>query len=130
MGKSGLISRNITVDGHRTSIRLEAQMWTALKDIAERESCSIHDICGLISSRRSADMTLTASIRIFLMLYYKAAATEDGHAKAGHGGFHKMLSRAKRSRAANDPSSNHSGHTSLTDVNDASTTVKPATGKV
>ena len=77
-------------------------MWQALKEIAQRECCTIHDICTLISSRKKDDMTLTASIRIFLMLYYKSAATEEGHARAGHGGFQKMLQRANRSGAAND----------------------------
>lgn len=92
--KSALVSRNITISKKRTSIRLEAQMWCALKDIASREQCTIHDICTIIASRKARNITLTAAIRIFLMLYYKAAATEDGHAKAGHGAFHKMISRA------------------------------------
>lgn len=78
-------------------------MWQALREIAKREQCSIHDICDLIFMRKSEDMTLTASIRIFLMLYFKSAATEEGHRKAGHGGFHKMLDRAKRcDTVAND----------------------------
>lgn len=32
------------------------------------------------------------------MLYYRAAATEDGHFKASHGDFSKMLARACISR--------------------------------
>lgn len=91
--KTALISRNITVDGKRTSIRLEAQMWVALKEIAEREQCTIHDICTIIASRKSSNITLTAAIRIFLMLYFKSASTEDGHKRAGHGGLHRMLAR-------------------------------------
>lgn len=90
---SALISRNITVLGKRTSIRLESQMWVALKEIAERECCSIHDLCSLIASRRKVDLSLTASIRIFLMLYFKAASTEEGHKKAGHGGLDRMIAR-------------------------------------
>lgn len=90
---SALISRNIAVLGKRTSIRLESQMWVALKEIAERERCSIHDLCSLIASRRKSDLSLTASIRIFLMLYFKAASTEDGHKKAGHGGLDRMIAR-------------------------------------
>ncbi len=90
---SALISRNITVLGKRTSIRLEAQMWVALKEIAARERCSIHDLCSLVASRRKPGLSLTASIRIFLMLYFKAASTEDGHVRAGHGGLDRMVSR-------------------------------------
>jgi predicted DNA-binding ribbon-helix-helix protein len=91
--KTALISRNITINKKRTSIRLEAQMWIALKEIAEREKCTIHDICTAISSRKSETITLTAAIRIFLMLYFKAAATEEGHKRAGHGGFKHMMAR-------------------------------------
>ncbi len=92
--KSSLISRNITVMGRRTSVRLEPEMWRALKDIAAREACTIHDLCSLIGLRKNAQTSLTAAIRVFLMLYYRAAATEDGHDKAGHGDFSNMKRRA------------------------------------
>jgi len=91
--KNALISRNITIHDRRTSIRLESQMWAALKDIAEREKCSIHDICTVIADRKSDNITLTAAIRIFLVLYYKGASTEEGHKIAGHGSFQKMVAR-------------------------------------
>lgn len=91
--KTALVSRNVTVNKKRTSIRLETQMWIALKDIADREKCSVHDICSVIAQRKSDTITLTAAIRVFLMLYFKAAATEDGHNRAGHGGFKQMISR-------------------------------------
>ena len=99
--KTALVSRNITINKKRTSIRLEAQMWSALKEIADREKCSIHDICTIIANKKVTNITLTASIRIFLMLYYKAASTEEGHVKAGHGAFHKMLSRVANATVAN-----------------------------
>lgn len=91
--KTVLVSRNITIRQKRTSIRLEGQMWIALKEIAEREKCTIHDICGVIAMQKSSNITLTAAIRIFIMLYYKVAATEEGHRRAGHGGFHRMMAR-------------------------------------
>lgn len=88
-----LLSRNVTVAGRRTSIRLEQQMWVALKEVALRENCTVHDLCSLIGSRRRAGLSLTAAIRIFLMLYFKAAATEEGHTKAGHGGLNRIVGR-------------------------------------
>lgn len=93
--KSTLLSKNITVLGRRTSVRLEPEMWHALQEIAERESCKIHDICSLIALRKKPRSSLTAAIRVFLMLYYRAAATEEGHSRAGHGNFTKMLARAR-----------------------------------
>jgi predicted DNA-binding ribbon-helix-helix protein len=97
--KTALVSRNVTINKKRTSIRLEAQMWCALKEIADREKCSIHDICTIIARKKVSNITLTAAIRIFLMLYYKAASTEEGHVKAGHGAFNRMLSRVANSPA-------------------------------
>lgn len=70
-------------------------MWNALKDIARRETCSTHDICSLIHLRKNPRTSLTAAIRVFLMLYYRAAATEQGHLQADHGNFERMKKRAK-----------------------------------
>lgn len=93
--RSSLLSKNITVRGHRTSIRLEPEMWDALKDIAHREGTSIHNICSLISMRKADDTSLTAAIRVFLMLYYRAATTPEGHYRSGHGNFENMKRRAR-----------------------------------
>jgi len=95
-GKSGLVSKNIMIGGHRTSIRLEPEMWGALLDIATREQCSIHELSAVVAACKRPASTLTAAIRVFLMLYYKAATSEDGHAKAGHGDINRMRERAKR----------------------------------
>ncbi|HPD82848.1 MAG: ribbon-helix-helix domain-containing protein [Alphaproteobacteria bacterium] len=92
--KSSLVSRNITVLGKRTSVRLEPDMWRELRNVSKRESCTIHDLCSLIALRKSERTSLTAAIRVFLMLYFRAAATENGHAKAGHGDFENMKRRA------------------------------------
>ena len=93
--KSTLVSKNVTILGRRTSVRLEPEMWSALRDIARREGCSSHDICSLINIRKNSHTSLTAAIRVFLMLYYRAATTEEGHLKAGHGSFEAMKKRAQ-----------------------------------
>ncbi len=93
--KSSLVSRNITIMGRRTSVRLEPEMWTALREISKRERCTIHDLCTLVSVRKNTDTSLTAAIRVFLMLYFRAATTEEGHARANHGNFDFMKKRAK-----------------------------------
>lgn len=92
--KSTLMLKNVTVNGRRTSIRLEPEMWNELKNIAKREQCTIHEICSLINLRKHENTSLTAAIRVFLMLYFRAAATETGHDKAGHGDFEYMKKRA------------------------------------
>lgn len=80
-----LVSRNITVGGHRTSARLEPDMWDALSEICRRERMDKHTLCTLISRRKHPETSLTAAIRVFIMAYFRAAATEEGHSLAGHG---------------------------------------------
>lgn len=82
---STLVNRNVTVNGHRTSMRLEPAMWDALEDVCRRESLSIHDVCSLVDTRRTQS-SLTAAIRVFILGYFRAAVTETGHTMAGHGG--------------------------------------------
>lgn len=91
--KSTLLSKNITIIGRRTSVRLEPEMWRSLKEISRREKCTIHDVCTMVFLCKKPLSSLTASIRVFLMLYYKAAATEEGHEKARHGNLSDMRRR-------------------------------------
>jgi len=81
---STLVNRNVTVAGHRTSIRLEPAMWQALHELCARENVSLHDAVSTIAEGREAS-SLTSSIRAYLLAYYRSAATEDGHRRAGHG---------------------------------------------
>jgi predicted DNA-binding ribbon-helix-helix protein len=84
-GNSTLVSGNVTIAGHRTSLRLEPEMWDALKDICTRERRTIHEIYTRINERRTNGTSLTAAVRKFMVGYYRNAATEDGHWRAGHG---------------------------------------------
>ncbi len=36
---------------------------------------------------------VTAAVRVFVVGYYRAAATEDGHADIGHGALRKPMTR-------------------------------------
>jgi predicted DNA-binding ribbon-helix-helix protein len=83
--RSTLVSRNVTIDGKRTSVRLEPEMWSALTEICQREKATIHKVCSSIAARKDANTSLTAAIRVFIMAYFRVAATEDGHMRAQHG---------------------------------------------
>ncbi|HJT07434.1 MAG TPA: ribbon-helix-helix domain-containing protein [Stellaceae bacterium] len=81
---STLINRNVTVAGHRTSIRLEPAMWEALRQICEREHKPCNELVTEIDRQR-VESSLTAAIRVYLLRYFSAAATDEGHRLAGHG---------------------------------------------
>lgn len=51
--KTTLISHNITVMGRRTSVRLEPEMWSALREISKREGCRISDVCSLVYLKKT-----------------------------------------------------------------------------
>jgi len=93
--RSSLVSRNVTIQGRRTSVRLEPEMWKALTEVSKREKCSSHEICTLVSLRKKPNTSLTAAIRVFVMLYFRAASTEVGHERSGHGNFEFMRARAR-----------------------------------
>ena len=89
--RTTLVNRNIRIAGHRTSIRLEPAMWSALHEVCLREHASLHDIATRIAGTRS-ESTMTAAIRVYLLGYFQAAATDDGHRRAGHGAVARRYS--------------------------------------
>jgi predicted DNA-binding ribbon-helix-helix protein len=74
---NSLISRNVTVNGHRTSLRLEQVTWDALDDISEAEGLSIHEICSMIDAKR-VNSSRTSAVRTFILSYFRDAALESG----------------------------------------------------
>ena len=85
---STLVNRNVHIGQRRTSLRLEPAMWDALEEICRREKMTAHELCGMIDGCRHAS-SLTAAVRVFIVGYYRAAATEYGHADAGHGALYR-----------------------------------------
>ena len=82
--QSRLVSRNVTVNGHRTSLRLEQDVWDALEEVCGREGLSLHEVCTHIENRRSGS-SRTAAVRAFVLGYFREAASDSGHVRAGHG---------------------------------------------
>ncbi len=84
-----LVNRNVTIGGRRTSIRLEPAMWDALEEICQRENLTRNELCGKIDKFRHTS-GLTAAIRVFIVSYFRAAATEEGHANISHGPLYRV----------------------------------------
>jgi predicted DNA-binding ribbon-helix-helix protein len=96
-GASTLVNRNVSIGGRRTSLRLEPTMWDALEEICRREDMTQHELCATIDERRRAS-SLTAAVRVFILTYFRAAATEEGHASIGHGTLYKTSARVGSAR--------------------------------
>ena len=82
---SALVIRNVNVHGHRTSIRLEPQIWDTLAEICRREFCTLHDVCSYAAKRKPPHGSLASSVRVVILDYFRTCATEGGHTTAGHG---------------------------------------------
>ena len=84
MSSSRLVNRNVVAERGRTSMRLEPELWDALTEICEREG---HDMSTLVRQVEAAGHVggRTSAVRVFILNYYRQAATEVGHAGASHG---------------------------------------------
>ena len=105
---STLVSRNITLHDRRTSMRLEPAMWDALDEICRRESRTIHDICSMVDKQRR-ESKLTAAIRVFVMAYFRAASTDQGHREAGHGPLKSSIAKSIAAKTIRRPGSDRGG---------------------
>ena len=81
---SRLINRNVVAERGRTSMRLEPELWDALLEICEREG---QDMSSLVRNveQRGHQGGRTSAVRVFVLSYFRDAATETGHTNAGHG---------------------------------------------
>jgi predicted DNA-binding ribbon-helix-helix protein len=82
--KGTSVSRNVTVRGHRTSLRLQRELWDAIEEICRRERITVHEFCTRVADGRS-NRSLTSEVRVFVIGYFRAAASDEGHLRAGHG---------------------------------------------
>jgi len=82
---SALVMRNVSVRGRRTSIRLEPQLWDSMTEICRSEFCTPHDVCSYVAEHKPPHGSLTSSLRVFIVDYFRKSSTQDGHRSAGHG---------------------------------------------
>ena len=94
MTASRLINRNVVAVRGRTSMRLEPELWDALLEICERENQDMSMLVRLVE-KGGHDGGRTSAVRVFVLGYFRAAATEQGHSMAGHG----MLPRSRLPRS-------------------------------
>ncbi len=84
MTETQLLTRNIVTARGRTSMRLEPELWDALREVCRREDLSPGEVVK-IAERQFRRAGRTSAVRVHLLQYFRAAATEQGHDQAGHG---------------------------------------------
>ncbi|OYU77046.1 MAG: aryl-sulfate sulfotransferase [Alphaproteobacteria bacterium PA3] len=63
-----LIKRSVSLEGHATSVALEAEFWAALEAIARRRRLSLAGLIGEIDSQRG-DSPLASALRVWALLH-------------------------------------------------------------
>jgi predicted DNA-binding ribbon-helix-helix protein len=69
-----VLKRSIMIDGHRTSVSLEDEFWTAMKSIAGLRNVTLTDLIASIDRRRG-DGNLSSAIRVFVLAHYRDGKT-------------------------------------------------------
>ena len=62
--ESQILKRSLAIDGHKTSISLEAAFWSALKEIAAREGISVPTLVSRIDTDRQHP-NLSSVVRLY-----------------------------------------------------------------
>ncbi len=81
---SRLVNRNVVAARGRTSMRLEPELWDALLEICLREDLDASELVREIEAKGHVGGR-TSAVRVYVLTYYRTAATEHGHLAVGHG---------------------------------------------
>jgi predicted DNA-binding ribbon-helix-helix protein len=63
-----LIKRSVSLEGHATSVALEAEFWAALERNARQRRLSLAGLIGEIDSQRG-DRPLASALRVWALLH-------------------------------------------------------------
>ncbi len=77
MARSSSVVRNVLLKTHRTSIRLEPELWDALAEIAHLENISSGELCDRVCESLPKGQIFSSGIRVFVMSYYRNRINVD-----------------------------------------------------
>jgi len=80
-------------------MRLEPELWEALAEISARERQDINHLVRRIEGV-GHDGGRTSAVRVFVLQYFRAAASESGHLATGHGPLKQRVPATFARRAA------------------------------
>ena len=73
--KSLVAKRSIFLAGRKTSVSLEDEFWTALKEIAGDRNVTLSELVSGIDKQRQHG-NLSSTLRLFVLEYYRGKAAE------------------------------------------------------
>ena len=67
---SAISKRTITIDGHKTSVTLEDEFWTGLREIARKKNATLRSLVTQIDDGRVRN-NLSSAIRVFVLNHFR-----------------------------------------------------------
>ena len=80
---SPVLKRSVVIGGHKTSVSLEDEFWSGLKDIAAARNTTLSDLVATVERGRD-NGNLSSTLRLFVLESYRQRAV--GRANEGQNG--------------------------------------------
>ena len=71
--KSKIVKRSIVIVGHKTSVSIEDELWSCLKEIAGEHDMTLSELVGSVDSQRKFG-NLSSALRLFILDHYQHVA--------------------------------------------------------
>ena len=97
-----MVMRNVHVGAQRTSVRLEPLTWECLRDICRREDIGLNRLVTLTAAALPPTQSLSSGLRMLALRYFRNAASEDGHRRAGHGVGARLITATLFAQSAHE----------------------------
>jgi predicted DNA-binding ribbon-helix-helix protein len=75
---SGITRRSIIIKGHKTSVSMEDQFWSALKEIAAERQLTLSALVSIIDHDRGDLHNLSSALRTFVLARYRSTPASVG----------------------------------------------------
>jgi len=80
---SPVLKRSVVIGGHKTSVSLEDEFWSGLKEIAAARNTTLSDLVATVERGRESG-NLSSTLRLFVLDSYRQRAA--GRASEGQNG--------------------------------------------
>jgi predicted DNA-binding ribbon-helix-helix protein len=80
--QSAIVKRSIVIAGHKSSVSLEDEFWSGLKEIAKAHDVTLSEFVGTIDTQRRHG-NLSSAIRLFVLDYFRTRLTKAAADGAG-----------------------------------------------
>src|SRR5580704_16245580 len=75
---SEIVKRSVVINGHKTSVSLEAKFWDGVKFVAGEKDLTISRLLAGIDEQRTQD-NLSSAIRLYVFDYYVSLIPHQEH---------------------------------------------------